>query len=53
MGPAGDTHHVSALRIDPNTGALTAHGTAIALPTRPIHMATDGPNDSLFSRPLP
>src|ERR1700751_4147918 len=37
MGPAGTRHHVSALRIDPATGALAAHGAPIALPTRPIH----------------
>lgn len=41
MGAAGNTHHVSAFRIDPESGALTAHGVPIRLPTRPIHMATD------------
>ena len=41
MGAAGNTHHVSAFRIDPRSGALTAHGAPIRLPTRPIHMATD------------
>jgi 6-phosphogluconolactonase len=41
MGPAGNTHHVSALRIDPASGALALHGAPIPLPTRPIHMATD------------
>ncbi len=40
MGPAGTTHHVSALAIDA-TGALTTHGAPIPLPYRPIHMATD------------
>jgi 6-phosphogluconolactonase len=40
MGRAGNTHHVTALRIG-NDGALTAHGSPIPLPTRPIHMATD------------
>ncbi len=44
MGPAGDQHHVTALRIDPASGALTQHGEPIALPTRPIHMATDVPS---------
>jgi 6-phosphogluconolactonase (cycloisomerase 2 family) len=44
MGAAGNTHHVTALRIDPATGALTPHGAPIALPTRPIHMATDVPS---------
>lgn len=40
MGRAGNTHHVSALRIGAD-GALSAHGAPIPLPTRPIHMATD------------
>ena len=44
-GPAGDTHHVSAFRIDPASGALTPHGNPIALPTRPIHMTTDIPSE--------
>jgi 6-phosphogluconolactonase (cycloisomerase 2 family) len=41
LGPAGDRHHVTALRIDPVSGALAQHGEPIRLPTRPIHMATD------------
>ena len=44
MGPAGSNHHVTALRIDGATGALTQHGAPIPLPTRPIHMATDIPS---------
>jgi 6-phosphogluconolactonase len=48
MGAAGNTHHVSAFRIDPDTGALTPHGTPIPLPTRPIHMATDVPSDHIL-----
>ena len=48
MGAAGGTHHVSAFRIDADTGALTPHGTPIALPTRPIHMATDIPSDHIL-----
>ena len=44
MRPAGNTHHVSALRVDPATGALAPHGAPILLPTRPIHMATDIPS---------
>lgn len=44
-GPAGDTHHVTAFRIDPASGALTPHGNPIALPTRPIHMTTDIPSE--------
>ena len=41
MGAAGVNHHVSAFAIDAATGALRPHGAPIALPHRPIHMATD------------
>src|SRR6478609_3471161 len=54
MGRAGNTHHVSAFRIDADTGALSPHGAPIPLPTRPIHMATDIPSDYIlvaFSNP--
>jgi 6-phosphogluconolactonase len=54
MGPVGDKHHVTALLIDPASGALTPHGDPIPLPTRPIHMTTDIPSDHLlvaFSNP--
>src|SRR5688500_15114640 len=40
-GHVGQNHHVTALAIDPATGALSPHGAPIALPTRPIHMTTD------------
>jgi 6-phosphogluconolactonase (cycloisomerase 2 family) len=43
-GPAGTVHHVSAFRIEPASGALTPHGSPIALPTRPIHITTDIPS---------
>ena len=48
MGPAGNTHHVTALRIDPAAGALSPHGAPIRLPTRPIHMATDIPSQFIL-----
>jgi 6-phosphogluconolactonase (cycloisomerase 2 family) len=48
MGPAGTNHHVSALRIDRDSGALSQHGEPIALPTRPIHMATDIPSEHVL-----
>jgi 6-phosphogluconolactonase (cycloisomerase 2 family) len=54
MGAAGDKHHVTALRIDPASGALTPHGNPIPLPARPIHMTTDIPSEHLlvaFSNP--
>jgi 6-phosphogluconolactonase len=53
-GRAGDKHHVSALAVDPASGALTPHGAPIPLPTRPIHITTDIPSAHLlvaFSNP--
>src|SRR5216684_3190480 len=47
-GTAGTEHHVTAFRIDPATGALTAHGAPIRLPTRPIHMSSDIPSQNLL-----
>jgi 6-phosphogluconolactonase (cycloisomerase 2 family) len=47
-GAAGTEHHVTAFRIDPESGAPTPHGAAIALPTRPIHMSTDIPSEFLL-----
>ena len=40
-GFVGKTHHVSALRIDPASGALSPHGAPAPLPARPIHNSTD------------
>jgi 6-phosphogluconolactonase len=53
-GFVGSNHHVTALRIDPATGALSPHGASIRLPTRPIHMTTDIPSEHIlvaFSNP--
>lgn len=47
MGPAGHTHHVTALRIG-DDGALAPHGAPIPLPARPIHMAADVPSRHLL-----
>src|SRR5215467_11958659 len=47
-GTAGTEHHVTALRIDPESGGLTQHGAPIRLPTRPIHMTTDIPSDNIL-----
>jgi 6-phosphogluconolactonase len=44
----GSEHHVTALRIDPESGSLTQHGVPIRLPTRPIHMTTDIPSDHVL-----
>jgi 6-phosphogluconolactonase len=54
MGAPGNRHHVTALRIDPASGALNRHGDPIPLPSRPIHMTTDIPSEHLlvaFSNP--
>src|SRR5260370_14815847 len=53
-GVVGMKHHVTALRIDPGSGALSPHGEPIALPTRPIHMTLDIPSEHIlvaFSNP--
>jgi len=47
-GKAGNEHHVSAFSIDRATGALSPHGRAIALPTRPIHLSTDIPSENIL-----
>jgi 6-phosphogluconolactonase len=47
-GRAGTEHHVTALAIDPTTGALSPHGAAIKLPTRPIHLSTDIPSENIL-----
>src|SRR3954463_1359627 len=47
-GPTGSEHHVTALRIDPASGALTKHGESIRLPSRPIHMTTDIPSENIL-----
>jgi 6-phosphogluconolactonase (cycloisomerase 2 family) len=48
MGPAGRRHHVSGFRIDSASGTLSHHGAPIALPYRPIHMATDIPSEHVL-----
>jgi 6-phosphogluconolactonase len=44
-GTTGDTHHLTAFRVDPATGALRAHGEPEPLPSRPIHMSLDRTGD--------
>ncbi|PWU06788.1 MAG: 3-carboxymuconate cyclase [Terriglobia bacterium] len=39
--PAGDSHGISAYRVDPVSGTLTPHGKPAALPSRPIYITTD------------
>jgi 6-phosphogluconolactonase len=40
-GIKGNAHYLSALRIDPGSGALQAHGPSAGLPSRPIHVSLD------------
>jgi 6-phosphogluconolactonase len=40
-GGLGDTHHLTAFRLDRGSGALTPHGAATPLRWRPIHMSVD------------
>ena len=47
-GKAGTDHHVTAFRIDPESGALAQHGEPIRLPTRPVHMSTDIPSRNIL-----
>src|SRR5246127_5942764 len=47
-GRQGTEHHVTALAIDPATGALSPHGAPIRLPTRPIHISTDIPSEFIL-----
>src|ERR1700710_130956 len=41
LGIKGDSHFLSALRIDPGSGALTPHGPPAARAARQIHMSLD------------
>lgn len=48
-GLAGDKHYANALEIDPASGALRPHGTAAALPSRPIHCSVDRRGEYLLT----
>jgi 6-phosphogluconolactonase len=41
LGVTGNKHYLSALRIDPASGALQAHGPSPALRSRPINLTVD------------
>jgi 6-phosphogluconolactonase (cycloisomerase 2 family) len=41
LGIKGDKHDLTALRIEPETGALKEHGASVALRSRPIHVTID------------
>jgi 6-phosphogluconolactonase len=40
-GVQGTEHYLTALRVDPATGVVQAHGPSAALRSRPIHMSLD------------
>src|SRR5215470_8867993 len=40
-GAQGTEHYLTALRVDPASGALQVHGPSASLPSRPIHMSLD------------
>src|SRR5262249_12710328 len=40
-GQTGTDHHVAVFRIDPSSGALTAHGAPLRLRSRPFHNSVD------------
>ena len=48
-GLAGDKHTANALAIDPASGALQPHGSAVALPSRPIHCSVDRRGEYLLT----
>lgn len=48
VSSSGGRHGVSGFRIDPVSGALSPHGEATALASRPIHVSTDIPGKFLF-----
>ena len=48
-GVAGNRNFAHAFRIDPATGALSAHGEPQTLPARPIHTSVDMKGEYLFT----
>ncbi|WP_213741528.1 beta-propeller fold lactonase family protein [Bradyrhizobium sp. dw_411] len=40
-GAVGNKHVATAFKIDPASGALTPHGSTVALPSRPIHTSVN------------
>ena len=48
LGVTGTDHFLSALRIDPATGAITPHGSPIRLASRPINTTTDIPSENIL-----
>lgn len=54
-GVPGNSHHLTAFRIDRISGALGLHGPSAVLPARPVHMTLDIPGDhalATYNAPL-
>jgi 6-phosphogluconolactonase len=49
MGNAGGKHHLTALRIDPATGALSPFGDPVAIRARPINITVDASGKLLLT----
>jgi 6-phosphogluconolactonase len=49
MGNPDGKHHLSAFRIDPGSGALSAFGAPVAIRARPIHMTVDAGGNWLLT----
>jgi 6-phosphogluconolactonase len=49
MGDAGGKHHLTALKIDPATGALTPFGEPVAIRARPINITVDATGQWLLT----
>jgi 6-phosphogluconolactonase (cycloisomerase 2 family) len=46
--PTSTSHHLTAWRIDPQSGDLSMHGEPVHLPARPIHITSDIPSEYLL-----
>src|SRR3954470_23613265 len=44
----GTHHYLSALRIDPQTGALQPHGQPLRIANHPVHLTTDADSKHLL-----
>ena len=45
----GTRHVANAFRVDPSSGALTSHGGATVLPSRPVHCSVDRAGEYLLT----
>ena len=55
-GITGNNNQLSALKVDPQSGAISMHGPAVRLRARPIHLTLDGPGKHVviaYNAPFP